>query len=196
MTNAVDYEVAVEPFNGPKKADMPALQNRVLPLKVLAEMVISTRRARELDFSFLKDIVSSDCCPEFNGYNTKLSCEQGHTQRQKTNAVYLPLIDKTPSDPDTMNTALKQVKYIAKKCNQEYTVFTADVQLYRVALNIILANTEEHKNVVLRLGGMHTLMSFVGSIGSLMEGSSLTEILESTFGGFENAFGKEISTKY
>ena len=114
MTNAVDYEVAVEPFHGPKKADMPALQNRVLPLKVLVEMVISTRRARKLDFSFLKYIVSSDCCPEFNGYNTKLSREEGHTQRQKTNAVYLPLIDKTPSDPDTMNTALKQAKYIAK----------------------------------------------------------------------------------
>ena len=77
-------------------------------------------------------------------------------------------------------------------------MFTANLQLYRVALNIIWANPEEHKNVVLRLGGMHTLMSFVGSIGSLVEGSGLTEILESTWGGGgnENAFGKEISAKY
>ena len=33
------------------------------------------------------------------------------------------------------------------------------------------------------MSGMHTLMSFVGSIGALMANSGLSEILESTFGG-------------
>ena len=33
-------------------------------------------------------------------------------------------------------------------------------------------------NVVCRLGGFHTLMSFLGSIGSLMAGSGMEEMLE------------------
>ena len=40
-------------------------------------------------------------------------------------------------------------------------------------------------NVIMRLGGMHTLMSFVGSIGTLMAGSGLYELLESTFAGVQ-----------
>ena len=34
-----------------------------------------------------------------------------------------------------------------------------------------------------RLGGMHLLMSFVGSVGTLMAGSGLEEVLKSAFGG-------------
>ena len=33
-------------------------------------------------------------------------------------------------------------------------------------------------NIVCRLGGFHTLMSFLGSIGSMMKGSGLEEALE------------------
>ena len=36
---------------------------------------------------------------------------------------------------------------------------------------------------VLRLGGMHTLMSFVGSVGALMGNSGLEEVLKAAFGG-------------
>jgi hypothetical protein len=36
---------------------------------------------------------------------------------------------------------------------------------------------------ILRLGGMHMLMSFVGSVGTLMSGSGLEEVLQSAFGG-------------
>ena len=35
----------------------------------------------------------------------------------------------------------------------------------------------------LRLGGMHTLMSFVGAVGSLMSDSGLESIMESAFAG-------------
>jgi len=49
-------------------------------------------RAEEWDFAFFQDIQSCDQCPEFNGYNMKLSREQGHTLKPKTNIVYLPLI--------------------------------------------------------------------------------------------------------
>ena len=68
---------------------------------------------------------------------------------------------------------------------QDYVVFTADIQLYRVSVNILRAYPEQFDNVVLRLGGMHTQMSFIGSIGSLMAESSLYELLDSTFAGVQ-----------
>ena len=36
-------------------------------------------------------------------------------------------------------------------------------------------------NIVVRLGGFHTLMSFLGSVGYLMEGSGLDRLLEAVY---------------
>ena len=64
-------------------------------------------------------------------------------------------------------------------------MFTADLQLYRVAVNILWANPEQFDNVVLRLGKMHTLMSFIGSIGSLMAESGLYGLIDSMSAGVQ-----------
>ena len=37
--------------------------------------------------------------------------------------------------------------------------------------------------MIIRLGGMHMLMSFLGSIGALMKGTGLEEIMAKVFGG-------------
>jgi len=87
----------------------------------------------------------------------------------------------TPSDPDTIMTAMSKAKSLTVEYGQDFTVFTGDLQLYRVAVNIVWAYQEQYDDVVLRLGGMHTLMSFVGCVGTLMAKSRLYEIMESTF---------------
>ena len=187
MTSPIDYHVNIEHYDEAKKPEMPenATTKCVLSLKGLAEMAISSNRAHEMDMSFFSDIVKAENCPEFNGYNTQICRDQGHVLKSKTKAMYLPLIDMTPSDPDTIMTALKQAQEITNKCGQEFVVFTGDLQLYRVAVNILWAYPDQFGNIILRLGGMHTLMSFVGSIGTLMAGSGLYELLESTFGGVQ-----------
>ena len=91
----------------------------------------------------------------------------------------------TPSDPDKILTALHQAQQTTSDRGQDYAVLTADLQLYRVAVNILRAYPEQFDNVVLRLGGMHTQMSFIGSIGSLMAESGLYELLDSTFAGVQ-----------
>ena len=111
---------------------------------------------------------NNDTCPEFNGYNSQICRDQGHSPKFKTKAMYMPLMDMTPSDPDTIMTALHHAQQITSDCGQDYVVFTADLQFYRIAINILWAYPEQFDNTVLRLGGMHTQMSFIGSIGSLM----------------------------
>ena len=152
---------------------------------MLAHQFLSQQRARELDFTFLKDVIVSNNCPEFNGYNTRLCREQGRSPEPKTKAVYLPLIDMPPAHPDTIMTAMSKAQQLTEKIGQNFTVFTADQQLYRVAVDVQWAYPDRFPNLILRLGGMHMLMSFVGAIGTLMTETGLSEILKSVFGGVE-----------
>ena len=60
-------------------------------------------------------------------------------------------------------------------------LFTWDLQLYKVTLDVKWAYPDRFSNVIPRLGGMHSLMSFVGCIGTLMENSGLSDILSPQF---------------
>ena len=97
--------------------------------------------------------------------------------------MYMPLIDMPPVDHSTMMTALIEANRLTSEAGQEFTIFTCDQQLYRVSLQVIWAYPEQFSYVVLRLGGMHMLMSFVGAVGSLMEESGLVEVMNTGFSG-------------
>lgn len=170
-------------YRGQKKPMMPQLPAASLPEDFQLYQDVSRRRAEERDFNFFQDILTHDKCPEFNGYNTKLCREQGHTLMPKTKVVYLPLIDKPPADPDTMMTVMVKAQQVSDSVGQEYVVFTADQQLYRIALHVIWENQAMFNNLYLRLGGMHLLMSYVGCIGTLMAESGIVDILSVPFGG-------------
>lgn len=75
--------------------------------------------------------------------------------RSKTNADYVSLIDMKPSYLDTIMTAMNKSKVQASQYGQDATVFTGDLQLYRVSVNIIWAYSDQFKDVILRNGGMH-----------------------------------------
>ena len=82
----------------------------------------------------------------------------GTTQKMpdtKNKLLYGPLINKTPSDPSTVLTAMIDVKSISKEAGQSVSVFTCDQPIYRVALNIIWANTIHWTNFYPRISGMH-----------------------------------------
>ena len=134
--------------------------------------------------------MTDDDCPEFNGFNTAIARTNGQQLEAKTNMQYIPLIDMTPHDPDTMMTSLTQAQEITTSMGQNYVVYTCDLQLYKVAQSILWAYPDRFKNVVLRLGGMHMLMSFIGAVGSLMIETGLNDVLESVFGKISYRYKK------
>ena len=77
-----------------------------------------------MDLDFFKRVITGPNTPEFGGFNTKLSREQGQSAQPATRAIYTPLIDMTPADPDTMMTAMVQAQKLTKECGQEITIFT------------------------------------------------------------------------
>ena len=111
--------------------------------------------------------------PEYSGFNTKIAREQGQGVKPKTLTIFTPLIDSKPSDPTTIKTAMMEGQRITIASGQKITVFTTDQQLYRISLFVLWNQPSLALDFVLRLGGMHLLMSFVGSVGTLMANSGL-----------------------
>ena len=96
----------------------------------------------------------------------------------RTTVMYSPMIDRKPADHSTMRSAVKQSMYLTKQTGQTFTIFTADQQLYKLLIDIMWVYPELTTDFYSRLGGMHWLTSFVGSIGTLMMNTGLEDILK------------------
>jgi len=92
------------------------------------------------------------------------------------------MIDLSPNDPTCILSTLHFVCRQSAQYNKS-SVLTFDQPLFQKALDIV--NIEEPssplKKLVLRLGGFHTQMSYLGCIGYLMAGSGLSEALETVY---------------
>ncbi|XP_031335335.1 uncharacterized protein LOC116165167 isoform X2 [Photinus pyralis] len=89
-----------------------------------------------------------------------------------------PFINSPPSDYNTIYTALLSSVEKSKSLNQQSTIVTFDQPLYLKAREVIASRQgdPELQHVILRLGGFHLLMSFMGAVGFIMEGSGLSEL--------------------
>jgi len=74
-------------------------------------------------------------CPEYNGYNTRICREEEQSLKPKTAVVYRPMLDRPPADPVTLAIRMRNAQILSAKAGQNFVVFTADQQLYRVALH-------------------------------------------------------------
>lgn len=97
----------------------------------------------------------------------------------KANVVFLPMIDLSASDQTCIFSTLH---FIATQGSRYgFTpVVTFDQPLWWKSM-MIVANSSvtcPTKSIVLKLGGFHALMSYLGCIGHLMDGTGLRELLE------------------
>lgn len=72
---------------------------------------------------------------------------------------------------------MKAKRLTNERC-QNNAILTSDRQLYKVAVEAKWAYPNEFSDAIVRLGEMHMLMSFVGAIGTLMQGSGLSMVLK------------------
>lgn len=97
----------------------------------------------------------------------------------KSSVMFLPMIDKDPTDVSCIYSTLMFISEHAHRYNVS-PIITFDQPLWWKAFSIIVSETasSDLRNIVLCLGGFHTEMSFLGCIGHLMAGSGLQELLE------------------
>lgn len=98
---------------------------------------------------------------------------------QQTKVLCLPFVNSLPTHYDTIYTVLCKAVEESHKVWLKTTFVTFDQPLYVKARDIVSAAGPDSvlSNVVVRLGGFHLLMSFLGCIGFIMAGSGLKDLL-------------------
>ena len=180
--------VKIVHFDGPKKPTPPKVTSHVgQPYEHVSKTAASVRSALESDMRWMVSVVQSTDGDtpksEWSGTMRSLAKETGNVPGVATQFVFGPLIDSPPAHPDTVLTTLTFIEEFMKQHNMVYTHLSADMQLYKVILQIKWSHLTRWNNLVVRPGGMHTLMSFVGCIGALMNSSGLEELLNAAFKG-------------
>lgn len=168
--------VAIQRCTSSWKSEMPLhiagrikVSKNIARLQDLARQILNDIQYNKIsrdDVQFFKLVYNGG--PEYNDWNTKVARETGKTPDAKTNVTLYPMIDMNSSHPDTIQTALCEAMRVTVRARQKLTVFTNDQQLYKVAVQLTWSETQLFQNIVPRLGGMDFLMSFVGTVGTLM----------------------------
>ena len=162
-------EFPITHYNGAEERPLVQVPQAKLPEEFINKQMVSWKWVDEADLTFLQDVMSVNGCPKYNGYMTGSSREQDHALQETTKVLYLPLLNLKHSDESTMLNGMLKAVDLRKAAGQEYVVLTLDQQLYHVALH------------VLRLGGMHLLMSFVSASSTLLNESGENEVLGDVF---------------
>ena len=93
-----------------------------------------------------------------------------------TSVMFLPMIAMDPNDLSCIYSTLNFISSHAAKYNV-CPVVTFDQPLWLKAFTIV-ESQPQLQPMVIRLGGFHTMMSYLGCIGHLMRGSGLQELLQ------------------
>ncbi|KYN28334.1 hypothetical protein ALC57_02247 [Trachymyrmex cornetzi] len=101
----------------------------------------------------------------------------------ETKIQLLPFIIAPPNDYNTVYTSLMMAVEKSKELQIQTTFVTFDQPLYMTAVDIVLSAEPDSKfsNVIIRRGGFHLVMSFLGCIGFIMKGNRLKELLSTIY---------------
>ena len=94
----------------------------------------------------------------------------------KTSVIFLPMIDLNPNDLRCVYSTLRFVEDNTKKLGRT-PICTFDQALWWNALQVLSSPHCDLRSIIIRLGGFHTLMSFLGSVGFIMAVTGLPEAL-------------------
>lgn len=120
--------------------------------------------------------------PGWNGYMEKITA---HLPHEKSYILCLPFTNAPPSDFNTIYTVLLTAVEKTKLAKQTCCIVTFDQPLYFKARDII-ASAEKGSDlskIIVRLGGFHLLMSYLGALGFIMDGSGLKDVFNTVYAG-------------
>lgn len=117
--------------------------------------------------------------PSWRGFMEVVCCDSEYFV---SSILCLPFINEPPSKLTTLNTALHYSREECNRRNQKTCFVTFDQPLYWKSRSIV-ANSTTLPNVVVRLGGFHMIMSYLGSIGYIMDRSGLEDLWGVVYAG-------------
>ena len=154
----------------------------ILLLAVTLKQIVQLNTANVLPSNLLFDYLwhASYFLPNprasWSGYMSDVSAAQDHPG--KAAISMLPIIDLNPNNMNCIYRTLRFIESQARYLENVTTVVTFDQPLWMKATEII---NSKSMDIVCILEGFHLLMSFLGSIGGVMQGSGSEEALGVVF---------------
>ncbi len=105
----------------------------------------------------------------WTNFNQKLST----VDAEVTTIGYMPIIQSPAHELDTLNTVVLRCKHVANALGQQHVILTVDEALYCKLMELKWANNLNF--LVVRLGGLHTILAFFKVIGKHMNSSGRLE---------------------
>lgn len=148
---------------------------------VLIEDILENNTAdyetSSLDFTWLYSKFSDRKSLGWNGFMEK---SHSSLNSHASKIIPLPFINNPPSDYDTIFTTLVEASKHCQKQQQKIGFVTFDQPLYQKASEILASIDPQNdpyklSTIKVRLGGFHLLMSFLGGVGFIMDGSGLKQ---------------------
>ena len=126
------------------------------------------------DFMFIMArMYGGEDVPGWTGYNIK---KYDYAVLQ-TKIHYLPVIEASPTDFDTVNTIIYKSTDIKSMFKVPYIICVFDLAIYAKVQEIRWADQTLKDKLVVRLGEFHTCMSFMAVIGKRFGDAGLGDIL-------------------
>ena len=142
----------------------------------------SVKTARRLDALWICSAwLQGIPCPNWSGFMSNIYCKS--SSYKKSDVLPVPFVNLAPTNPSTIYTCLLNAAEEGEKHGQSMVMVTFDQPLYSKACEMVLAAgpSSPLSRVIVRLGGFHLLMSFLGAIGTIMAGSGLEELWDTVY---------------
>lgn len=132
-------------------------------------------------FWMIQKYIHPETTKGYNGYMEDLT--ENNENYEVSVIHFLPFVHAHPSEYDMLYTAILNSVTEARNLNMKMCFITFDQPLYFKACDIVIASSiADDMHIFIRLGGFHTLLSFLGSIGFVMNNSGLKEVLCTVYG--------------
>ena len=189
--------IQTEHYTGPSKVNPPHLPTKNLLADELQLQSAAVTFSQQQDAAWLSQIHGSDKPVEWAGFNAQqVRLEGSSVQKPKTLVVFGPMIDSPPAHPDTVLTTLVHLEKCLTTFGMQYIHVTVDMQLYQLMCLVQWNDPDRWCNLILHPGMMHTLMSFLGCIGTLMKASGLEVLISAAFDSISSIINGKARTKF
>ena len=116
--------------------------------------------------------MKDETLPGWTGFNTMLCSDRVPDMSE---IGYLPIIDQSPTEFDTVNTILLRTVEVADNLNLDAVVAVFDQAIYSKVQQIRWQISSFRERIVPRLGEFHLVMSYLKVIGKRFHETGLEE---------------------
>ena len=123
---------------------------------------------------FSRDNDADQKLPAWTGFNSILSVKDLPIATIR----YMPFLRAPPSEMSTIYTILVRLVEVSETIGQPHILVTSDMAIYSKAQEILWSKPPQlDGKVTMRVGGMHTTMALLASLGKLYSDAGLLSIL-------------------